>query len=146
MRRLLPLVLVTFAMALPMSALSSSAQVSDPPSYLLRLIAGLVLVLIVVVVLAWVLKRFGGTALGRAGPIQVLGSAPVGQRERVVLVEVGGEQLLIGVAPGSVRRLHLLAEEADVHAPDPPERAQGMEPYSFRAQLHSILRRGRGGR
>ena len=34
----------------------------------------------------------------------------MGQRERILLVEVGGEQLVVGVAPGRVELLHHLAE------------------------------------
>jgi len=63
-----------------------------------------------VLVLAWLalklLARSGAVALGgRSGRLKVLQSVPVGARERVVLMEVDGEELLLGVADGGVRVL-----------------------------------------
>lgn len=53
---------------------------------------------------AFLVKRFGGP-IGASGPFKVLGSASLGGRERVVLLQVGEEQILLGVAPGSVTHL-----------------------------------------
>ena len=55
---------------------------------------------------AWLLRRFGGLQASSAGAVKVIGGSPVGQRERVVLVEVADTWLVIGVAPGSVTALH----------------------------------------
>lgn len=66
-----------------------------------------ILFLAALVVGAWFLiKRMGGlpTQLNRS--MKVVAALSVGPRERVVLVEVGGEQLLLGVAPGRVNMLH----------------------------------------
>ncbi|WP_172600428.1 FliO/MopB family protein [Sulfurivermis fontis] len=46
----------------------------------------------------------------------MLGGVPVGQRERVVLIQVGNKQLLLGVAPGRVQTLHVLDEPINVTA------------------------------
>ena len=55
---------------------------------------------------AWLLKRFArGSWSLPAGAIKVIGGVAVGQRERVVVVEVGGTWLVVGVAPGQVRAL-----------------------------------------
>lgn len=66
--------------------------------------------LVVVLVLAWLaiklLARSGSVALaGRSGRLKVLQSVPVGPRERVVLLDVDGEQWVLGVSAGSVNRL-----------------------------------------
>ena len=42
--------------------------------------------------------------------IQVLGSVKVGSREKIVLLRAGEEQLLVGVAAGSVRTLHVFSD------------------------------------
>jgi flagellar protein FliO/FliZ len=57
----------------------------------------------------------------------------------VVLIQVGETQLLIGVAPGSVQRLHQLDEPLR-----PPEAAtgRGAEP-GFAERLALVLRQGR---
>ena len=41
----------------------------------------------------------------------------MGPRERIVLLEVGETQLLIGVAPGRIQTLHVLASPVDVSQP-----------------------------
>jgi flagellar protein FliO/FliZ len=51
---------------------------------------------------AWVVRRMP-LGLGRAsGPLKVLAALPLGPRERLVLVEAKGEQLLIAVSPAGV--------------------------------------------
>ena len=37
-----------------------------------------------------------------------MGGISLGGKERIVLVQVGEQQLLVGVAPGSLRTLHVL--------------------------------------
>jgi flagellar protein FliO/FliZ len=65
----------------------------------------------------YALRRFNRMGQARGAPLRVLGSASVGTRERVVLLEAGEQQLLIGVAQGSVRTLHVLPEP--IAAPEP---------------------------
>ena len=73
---------------------------------MLQVILGLGLVLAVIAGCAWLLRRFGGLQAKAAGAIKVIGGSQVGQRERVVLVEVADTWLVIGVAPGHVTALH----------------------------------------
>jgi flagellar protein FliO/FliZ len=85
------------------AAPSASAQ-------LLRLILGLVVVLVVVFLLSRLLPRLGGRALTGGRGFRVVASLPVGQRERVVLLEIGDRQIMLGVAPGQISTLHVLEE------------------------------------
>lgn len=73
---------------------------------MLQVILGLGLVLAVMAGCAWLLRRFGGLQRKPGGGIKVIGGSAVGQRERVVLVEVADTWLVIGVAPGHVTALH----------------------------------------
>jgi flagellar protein FliO/FliZ len=78
---------------------------------LLSTVSGLLLVLATIVGAAWLFKRYGQMSMGGRGLVRVLGGASVGSRERVVVVEVESTRVLIGVAPGQVRMLHVLDEE-----------------------------------
>ncbi|MFT4767488.1 MAG: flagellar protein FliO/FliZ [Glaciecola sp.] len=89
---------------------ASAAPELFSASYLFQVLGSLVLVFVCLFAVVYFLKRFNGVGVGSGSALRVLGSVNVGQREKVVLMEVGGEQLLIGVAPGSVRRIHVLAE------------------------------------
>ncbi|MES9860839.1 MAG: flagellar biosynthetic protein FliO [Candidatus Thiodiazotropha sp. LLP2] len=75
---------------------------------LLSTVSGLLVVLAMIVGAAWLFKRYGQMSMGGKGLVRVVGGASVGSRERVVVVEVENTRMLIGVAPGQVRMLHLL--------------------------------------
>lgn len=83
------------------------AEVAPTPAGgLAQVTLSLALVLAAVFAAAWLMRRLRGTRLGAGGDIRVVAEQALGSRERVVLLEVGGERLLVGVAPGSVRALH----------------------------------------
>lgn len=77
-----------------------------PVSSLAQVTFSLALVLAAVFAAAWLLRRVRGLS-GRAatGGIEVVAERAVGPRERVVLLQVGRRQVLVGVAQGSVRAL-----------------------------------------
>ncbi len=86
------------------NAAASGATASG--ASMLQVMLGLGLVLAVMAGCAWLLRRFGGLQRGGGGAIKIIGASAVGQRERVVLVEVADTWLVIGVAPGHVTALH----------------------------------------
>lgn len=105
----------------------------------IRILLTLGLVVVLIFVLAWLLRRTG--SLGNSGgSIRVLAGASVGQRERVVLLGVGERQFLVGVAPGSVR----LIERFDEPVVEPSE--SGPVASDFAARLRGALERQRGRR
>ena len=73
----------------------------------------------------WLLKKFKDKQLGTSEngsdnrPIRFLRSMPLGQRERVALIEVGTETMLLGVTGGSIT---LLARWPDEKLPSFPPR------------------------
>lgn len=96
----------------PKSALQSASSAADPVStgYLGQLVVGLVIVLLCIAALAWIAKRFNRLQSTPDGSLRVLGGMSMGARERIVLVQVGARQLLLGVAPGRINTLHVLDE------------------------------------
>ncbi|MBI5136431.1 MAG: flagellar biosynthetic protein FliO [Nitrospirae bacterium] len=70
-----------------------------------RMVAGLALVLALMMGGLALIKRFKVTALTSRVPIRVLGSAAVGSRQNIVVVEVDGRRLVVGVGPGCMARL-----------------------------------------
>ncbi|MNP57470.1 Flagellar biosynthesis protein, FliO [compost metagenome] len=55
-------------------------------------------------------------APGSGQVIEILGSRTLGPRDRLLLIQVGKEQILIGHTPGSIEALHVLAEPVEVPA------------------------------
>ena len=106
-----PVTLVLLAICVESaSATAPAAGVGPavPAGSIAQMVLGLALVLALVGALAWLLKRYSGVRGTGSGLIRVIGGAAVGQRERIVLVELGGTWLLVGVAPGQVRTLHTM--------------------------------------
>jgi|SRR3954471_19390147 flagellar protein FliO/FliZ len=80
----------------------------------------LILVVALIWGLAWVFKRWRGVQLGAAGRIQVLSEHALGVKERCVLVRIGDTEILVGVAQGNVRTLHVFPAGANTEPPPPP--------------------------
>ena len=96
-------------MSLPETAAAADAApaVSGAGS-LLQVFIGLVAVLLLIFATAWAAKRLGVTRGGSSSLIHVVSSTSVGARERVVMLEIGENWLVVGVAPGSVNTLMTL--------------------------------------
>lgn len=76
----------------------------------MQMFFGLFIVVALIFGMAWFMRRMGSMNGMAAGNLKVLGGISVGQRERVVLIQAGDTQLLVGVAPGEIRTLHVLDE------------------------------------
>jgi flagellar protein FliO/FliZ len=77
----------------------------------------LLVVLIAVFAVAWVVRRVRGVGNKVGDAIDVLADVSLGQKERAVLLKVGQTQILVGVAPGRINTLHVLAEPIDLTKP-----------------------------
>lgn len=67
---------------------------------------GLLFVLLLILMGAWLLKRFVVSGAGSSKPLNVLSGISLGGREKVVLIQAGEQRLLLGVSPGRVVKLH----------------------------------------
>jgi flagellar protein FliO/FliZ len=113
----------------------TGAASAVPAGSVVQVVVGLAAVLALVAGLAWLLKRFSGLRGAGTGLIRIVGGAAVGQRERIVLVEVGSTWLLVGVAPGQVRALHTMPKTESAAAPEAAEPAD----QGFASRLRRML-------
>nr|WP_207201715.1 flagellar biosynthetic protein FliO [Pseudomonas sp. TH41] len=120
--------LLGLALALPFSVLAAEpvataaatttaapAVSSGVAGQLTQLVFGLLLVLGLIFFLAWLLRRVqqAGPA-GKGQVIELIGSRALGPRDRLMLVQVGNEQILLGLSPGTITALHVLKEPVQV--------------------------------
>ncbi|MCH2559509.1 MAG: flagellar biosynthetic protein FliO [Alcanivorax sp.] len=107
----------------------------------------LVLLLLVGVILlcGWLLRRLAPGQGRDARLLTVVASRAVGAKERVVVVDVDGTRLVLGVGGGRVSRLHQYPAP-DAPADDGAPSADGGAPFSarFAQALKQNLRGGRG--
>lgn len=87
---------------------------------LLSVVVALMVVIGLILAAAWLLRRLPGAGLRPMPGLRVVASLGVGPRERVILLDVGGQQLLLGVTAHNINLLHTLSEPLL----DPPS-AQG---------------------
>ncbi|AZC49279.1 MULTISPECIES: flagellar biosynthetic protein FliO [Pseudomonas] len=131
MRKLLALFLAWPLWALAAEpAASTAAPVvgsSGVAGQLTQLVLGLLLVVGLIFFLAWLLRRVqqAGPA-GKGQVIELVGSRALGPRDRLMLVQVGNEQILLGLTPGTITALHVLKEPVQVPSAEQatPEFAQ----------------------
>jgi flagellar protein FliO/FliZ len=98
----LPCVMAATPFAAPVQVAASSST-----GGLLRVVFALLLVLGAVIATGRFARRVRGISGGTSSALEIVGQLSLGPRERAVLIRVGERQLLIGVAPGSVRTLHV---------------------------------------
>jgi flagellar protein FliO/FliZ len=103
----------TLAFAAPTAAPSATTPVIGT----LRVTLAMFLVLGAVLAAGWFTRRLRGAGGASAGGLEVLAQVSLGTRERAVLLRVAGRQVLIGVAPGNVRTLHVIDATGDAVAP-----------------------------
>jgi flagellar protein FliO/FliZ len=95
----------------PFAAPQAAERVATPSAgSLAQVTLSLLLVLGAVFAAAWLMRRLKGIGRFASGPIEIVADVSLGAKERAVLVQVGGKQLLLGVAPGRVNVLHALDE------------------------------------
>jgi len=67
-----------------------------------QIIFGLIMVLGVMMLIAWLFKRYA-PGIGQNNSVaRIVGGVNVGNRERVLVIEVAGRWLVVGVSPGQV--------------------------------------------
>jgi flagellar protein FliO/FliZ len=77
---------------------------------LLRMVLSLGAVLAVVAGLAWLAKRLRAGGHLKSGLIEIVSGVSLGAREKVVLLRIGQEQVLVGVSPAGMRALHVMKD------------------------------------
>jgi flagellar protein FliO/FliZ len=115
-------------------ALSAGSGMSDPnmAGNLVQTTLGLLVVLLLIGAAAWAFKRFGNIHVGAQGRMKIIGGISLGARERAVLLQVGEQQIVLGVSPGRVQTLHVLDKPVQVEE-------KPADPMSFSSRLQSAI-------
>jgi flagellar protein FliO/FliZ len=98
---------VVAAPALPATATAAPSSAGS----LLQVVFGLLVVLGLLAGALWFLKRMGGGRFAPGSVVKIIGGVSVGNRERVMVIEVADQWIVIGVAPGRVSTLATLPRQ-----------------------------------
>lgn len=101
-------------------AAAQPSAVPDPLSMgsLLQVLAGLAAVLLVFAGLVLLLRRLGGMRGFSGKRLRVIEAMSLGARDRLVLLRVGGSDVLLGMSPGRIQTLHVMPAGADEDVPE----------------------------
>jgi flagellar protein FliO/FliZ len=105
---------VLLAAVAPGTLLAAPAMnVAAPPTVdtgaeLLRIVISLIGVIAMILLAGWLSRRAQARVRPGGRRIRCLETMPVGMKERVMLIDVGGTQLLVGSSPSGLRTLHVL--------------------------------------
>lgn len=113
-----------------------ATEVSIGPSIggMIQLTFGLLFVIGLIFAFAWAMRRYMRLQNSVSGGLQIIGGLSLGVRERLILVQVGEQQILLGVTPTSISTLHVLAQPVNVDV------APSFE-APFAERLNAILQR-----
>ncbi|WP_373188191.1 flagellar biosynthetic protein FliO [Halopseudomonas sp.] len=100
-----------------------------------QLALGLILVVGLIFLIGYVMRRTGPLAPRGGQQIKLISSLPLGPRDRLILVDVGGKQLLLGASPGRINTLHAFDE------PIAEVAASGGLDTDFARTLRGLLKR-----
>ncbi|PKO46957.1 MAG: flagellar biosynthetic protein FliO [Betaproteobacteria bacterium HGW-Betaproteobacteria-22] len=108
---------------------------------MVKMVLGLIVVLGILGVLAWMLKRMAPGIGKLQSAVRIVGGVSVGTRERVVVVEIADRWLVVGVAPGQVSALaNLEVDESYKLAQREQETASGVSPLSLASAFSTALK------
>jgi flagellar protein FliO/FliZ len=91
---------------------NSTPQTLTNPTSIVSIFLSLLLVIGVVFMLAFLMRRFNVTQSGTSN-IKVVASMMAGAKERVLVIEVAGEQHLLGITAHNINHLATLSSPID---------------------------------
>ena len=115
---------------------ADAVSVSNWPLVLLTLFGMICLIF----ALAWFARRFGGVNFSANRDITVVSSIAVGARERVALIDVNGQQFLLGVTTQGISHLHSFSEPV-VNA-EKKQQKNKVTQSDFADKLQNLLKGG----
>lgn len=77
-------------------------------SSILQILLSLMLVIFLIIVASWLYKKYGNITSPLNDKFKVVSGLSLGPKEKIVLIQVGDEQILVGISPGMIRNIHTL--------------------------------------
>jgi len=133
--------MLLWAQPLMANELESKIPQVDPvsSSTLSKITLGLVFILLLIFLLAWVMKKMQLTPHSNNQLINIVSAVSVGQRDRIALIQVGEEQFVVGITPGRIEKLHSM--KTPLELPSVVKENQN----SFYDKFSQLIKQGQSG-
>lgn len=119
------------------AAVGSTQKAADPVSYqhVLNWSLGLVIVLCLIFACLWVMRKTGALPNYSKQNMQVINALSLGMREKLIVVQVGDKQLVLGVTPGRIDKLLVLEGSEQIDQKSNEKKTDG----DFAAKLKQLM-------
>lgn len=84
-----------------------------PTSDLMGMVLMMMLVVAVLLLASWLLKRSKLLSAPSQAGVKVIAQLPISVKEKLLVITVGGENLLVACAPGGISTLHVWADDKE---------------------------------
>ncbi|MFK5986312.1 MAG: flagellar biosynthetic protein FliO [Pseudomonadota bacterium] len=84
---------------------------------------------------SWLFKQSGLSPSSKQQLIKVISTVAVGHKEKISLIEVGNQQVLIGISPGNIQKLLVLETPVELHENALNEKPDNKFSAGFSSQL-----------
>lgn len=102
---------------------------------LLNWFLGLIAVLSIFFACVWFMRKMGALPIQKKENMRVVGGLSLGMREKLILVQIGNKQLVLGVSPGKIENLLVLEGEQQLNQ----EKQGNAEKSDFSGKLKQIM-------
>jgi len=96
----------------------------------------LAIIVMLIIFMAWIFKRSGLSPGSGNQIIKIISAIHLGQKEKIALIEVGNQQLLIGISPGNIQKLLTLDNPVKVD-----KKSARTDSIPFSVQLFNSLKK-----
>lgn len=96
---------------LPATTVAAETTAISPTTGLLQIFLGLIAVLTLMGVAAWFFKKIGPVNSGNKIAVKIVGGVSVGNRERIMVVEVADQWIVVGVTASQINTLSTMPKQ-----------------------------------
>ena len=86
----------------------------------LNMVISMLVLVVVIVLLGWLYSRSRFVGSGNSNAINVVATRALGPKERLLIVEVADQQLLVGMTATAVQTLHVFDKPVEIATPPAP--------------------------
>jgi len=105
-------------LGMPFPVMAQGMQSPWSGSLMLEILTGLALVVVLIYATRWVLSRTGINAQNGRQIIRVITSINLGTRDRLALIELDGQRILIGISQSGIQSLHNYISQNQIDSKD----------------------------
>ena len=71
---------------------------------------GLIFILVLIFSMAWLVRKMGYSHIAGQGQLKLLSTMNLGQKEKIALIQIGQQQILVGITSQQINTLHVLEQ------------------------------------